>query len=273
MTAARSWGIRRANAARLGTRLLAASALLAAGGLLAQETTPTLGPPRGVVQTPDAWGTAGTTYVVIDSTELSPHSSAIGVGCIQSCQLRYALSTESQAFYAPVHLPAGVLVTYMEIDYYDGSAAGQVTATLGVCDPAGQSCVGVGGSCSSGGTVCSGIANAPGFYVTSADLTADGVVIDNSLNRYVIAAGNTTLDGSTAISQIILGYVRQVSPAPPSGSFADVPTSHPFFQFVEALVDSGITAGCGGSNYCPNAPLTRGQMAVFLAKALGLQWN
>jgi hypothetical protein len=52
-----------------------------------------------------------------------------------------------------------------------------------------------------------------------------------------------------------------------------VPTSHPLFQFIEALVASGTTAGCGGGNYCPNAPLTRGQMAVFLAKALGLQWN
>ena len=31
--------------------------------------------------------------------------------------------------------------------------------------------------------------------------------------------------------------------------------------------------GCGdGSNYCPDAALTRGQMAVFLAKALGLHW-
>jgi len=61
-----------------------------------------------------------------------------------------------------------------------------------------------------------------------------------------------------------------VSPAPPSATFNDVPTSHPFFQFIEALYASGITAGCGGGNYCPDAALTRGQMAVYLAKALGL---
>ena len=35
---------------------------------------------------------------------------------------------------------------------------------------------------------------------------------------------------------------------------------------------SGITGGCGAGNYCPNQPLTRGQMAVFLAKGLGLSW-
>jgi hypothetical protein len=65
---------------------------------------------------------------------------------------------------------------------------------------------------------------------------------------------------------------RQVSPAPAAATFNDVPTSDPGFQYIEALVASGITAGCGGSNYCPDATLTRRQMAVFLAKALGLHW-
>ena len=41
---------------------------------------------------------------------------------------------------------------------------------------------------------------------------------------------------------------------------------------IQALVDAGITAGCGSGNYCPDNPLTRGQMAVFLSKALGLNW-
>ncbi len=66
---------------------------------------------------------------------------------------------------------------------------------------------------------------------------------------------------------------RQVTPAPSSATFLDVPTSHPYFQFVEALAASGITAGCGtGILNRPDSPLTRGQMAVFLAKALGLHW-
>jgi hypothetical protein len=41
------------------------------------------------------------------------------------------------------------------------------------------------------------------------------------------------------------------------------------------LSASGITAGCQTSPplYCPNAPLTRAQMAVFLSKALGLYWG
>jgi hypothetical protein len=65
---------------------------------------------------------------------------------------------------------------------------------------------------------------------------------------------------------------RTVSPAPLAATFGDVPTNHPFFQFVEALASSGITGGCGNGNYCPDNSVTRGQMAVFLAKALGLHW-
>jgi hypothetical protein len=74
-----------------------------------------------------------------------------------------------------------------------------------------------------------------------------------------------------------LGYVeiwwrRSVSDPPPTPTFGDVPGSHSFYKFVEALASSGITGGCGGGNYCPDSPLTRGQMAVFLSKALGLHW-
>ena len=34
-----------------------------------------------------------------------------------------------------------------------------------------------------------------------------------------------------------------------------------------ALAAEGITGGCGGGNYCPQSPVRRDQMAVFLLKA------
>ncbi len=49
--------------------------------------------------------------------------------------------------------------------------------------------------------------------------------------------------------------------------FLDVPEADTFHDYVEAIVRAGITAGCGGGNYCRNASVTRGQMAVFLLKA------
>ena len=50
-------------------------------------------------------------------------------------------------------------------------------------------------------------------------------------------------------------------------SFPDVPTSQPFYPFIENLFHNAITGGCGGGSYCPAGSTTRGQMAVFLLKA------
>jgi hypothetical protein len=94
--------------------------------------------------------------------------------------------------------------------------------------------------------------------------------VDKELVLKVEQASETQLQ---YFSWVEVHWRRTLSPPPATPSFADVPTDHPFFQFIEALKASGITGGCGnGTNYCPDAPLTRGQMAVFLAKALGLHW-
>ena len=57
--------------------------------------------------------------------------------------------------------------------------------------------------------------------------------------------------------------------APPActGLFSDAPCPGPFTDWIEALAAEGITAGCGGGQFCPDGPVTRAQMAVFLLKA------
>jgi len=55
-----------------------------------------------------------------------------------------------------------------------------------------------------------------------------------------------------------------------AGIFADVPCPGPFTNWIEDLSNRGIAAGCGGSNFCPTNPNTRGQMAPFLTKTFGL---
>jgi hypothetical protein len=61
--------------------------------------------------------------------------------------------------------------------------------------------------------------------------------------------------------------------APPmcSGTFADVPCPSTFADWIEQLAAEMITGGCGGGNYCPLNPNTRGQMAVFISKTFDLQ--
>jgi hypothetical protein len=56
-------------------------------------------------------------------------------------------------------------------------------------------------------------------------------------------------------------------PPPCTGMFADVPCTGPVETWwIEQFAREGITGGCGGGNYCPNAPVTRAQMAPLLLK-------
>ena len=133
---------------------------------------------------------------------------------------------------------------------------------------------------------------APGFYTTDGMVHYANAVAAASADIHSSRPVNT--DGSLgacgplfisipvapALTASVSGFTPPfsvvdtlpVSPAPATATFNDVPTDHPFFQFIEALYASGITAGCQASPplYCPDNPVTRGQMAVFLAKVLEL---
>jgi len=45
-----------------------------------------------------------------------------------------------------------------------------------------------------------------------------------------------------------------------------VPPAHWAHAHIQALAAAGITAGCGGNNFCPDSPVTRAEMAVFLLR-------
>jgi hypothetical protein len=57
---------------------------------------------------------------------------------------------------------------------------------------------------------------------------------------------------------------------PTVATFDDVPTSHVHFYHVEAIYYAGITQGCSVTPplYCPDAPVSRRQMALFLVRGL-----
>jgi hypothetical protein len=53
---------------------------------------------------------------------------------------------------------------------------------------------------------------------------------------------------------------------PATPFFTDVPATHPYFNYVQKMRDLGITTGCTATTYCPDDPVTRSQMAVFLVR-------
>jgi hypothetical protein len=104
--------------------------------------------------------------------------------------------------------------------------------------------------------------------------------ISNLNNFYWVRVDtNATAGFETGVAQsdfrhrllgVRLLWFRQISPAPATPTFHDVPAGHIFFQEIEALAASGITLGCGGGNFCPDDYVTRGQMAAFFSRGLGL---
>jgi hypothetical protein len=92
----------------------------------------------------------------------------------------------------------------------------------------------------------------------------------------LIGFGNPSVAADLRFRKATVLWTRQVSPAPATARFSDVPADHPYFRHIEALFESGITSGCQEAGkrlaFCPDRTVTRGEMAVFLAKALGLSW-
>ena len=56
-------------------------------------------------------------------------------------------------------------------------------------------------------------------------------------------------------------------PALMSSFFGDVPMNHWAGSWIKQLYEDGITRGCGNNNFCPEQPVTRAQMAVFLLRS------
>lgn len=59
---------------------------------------------------------------------------------------------------------------------------------------------------------------------------------------------------------------------PAWGVFADVPVTADYAAHVERIWEMGVSLGCSTEplNFCPDGLTTRGEMASFLARALGL---
>ena len=249
-------------ALRMAT-LLAACAALGATSARAQEEG--FGQhPTGHVGVPrvETYGTSSTTNYVLQAYAFDPFNgdganfianNFLARGCSSSC-----------GFHAAVMLPAGALIETIELEACDTDAAVQLTATLYRVTQLEGSLIILAQRVHGQGI--------PGCAFFPATLVPAHSV-NNEIGTYIVSV---VISGATSIATrfqaVRLIYRLQVSPAPGSASFFDVPTTAPQFRFVEALVAAGITSGCGGGNYCPNDPLTRGQMAVFLSVALGLHF-
>ena len=118
----------------------------------------------------------------------------------------------------------------------------------------------------SGGTAINLVGNqfSPSATVTIGGVGAGAVVTNSTLIKATspgLAAG--------ALYDVIVnnGGPASVIPKGWFSDFGDVAQASPYHAPVETIIRDGITAGCGGGNYCPSSSITRAQMAVFLLRA------
>jgi hypothetical protein len=255
-------------AACLPLALIAAAADAAEGpGLGAGSAA---GPVVTVAPEPESYGTADETVISV-----GPHSNlpptdtvtwATSVSGTTGIGLFQASGVQVDWWYQLANIPSGAILTRVQLEACDTSATGQIAFGL-------ASGVAPGGAAANISAIAgTGIAPTPGcaFFTATPTVTT---TVNNGTNDYWLFYAWTTPGAALQVHSIRVFYRLQVSPAPAVASFTDVPVGHPQMRFVEALVDAGITGGCGGGNYCPDSPVTRGQMAVFLSVALGLHFT
>jgi hypothetical protein len=223
---------------------------VAASHANAQQPTPSIAP---------KWGTTGFTIQTVGSFAFQPLDPA-AVYANDNGMDRWIVSGTSSCWAASVSLSAGALLDHIELDGCANSASDSLSAQLNLCS--------IRSTCPSTYLVFTTGAPGCGRFPSP---SGPPLVVDNLNVHYVISAC-TPGSGSTTLSAVRVYYRLEVSTPTGSPTFLDVPPGSPYYQFVEALFHSGITAGCGGGNFCPDSPVTRGQMAVFLATALGLYW-
>ena len=103
------------------------------------------------------------------------------------------------------------------------------------------------------------------FYSFVGKLVSNGITAGVGGGLYGV--GDNTLRQQMAVFLLKGKHGLCYTPPPCTGTFPDVPCPSTFAPWIEALAAEGITGGCGGGNYCPQSPVRRDQMAVFLLKA------
>jgi hypothetical protein len=203
---------------------------------------------------------AAKSFVGRQNTAAAPWEYSGGaVGCCENLS-RTGLEASADA---QIQLPPRVTIESIRYWAVDSNAVDDMAfSVIQTCEPSAA-----GGATTTTILATGSTSGSSGFQ---GGLLAGGGMAINTRDCTIKA--RVTFNGTTGLTfqKLRVEWRRTVSIAPAVATFADVPVPHFYFRYIEALAASGVTAGCGGGLYCPNDPVTRAQMAVFLSVALGL---
>lgn len=100
---------------------------------------------------------------------------------------------------------------------------------------------------------------------------ADGITTGCATSPLRFCPTNPVLRSQMAIFLLRAKHGSNYTPPPATGTvFNDVPANAFGAAWIEQLAAEGVTSGCGNGNYCPDASVTRSQMAIFITRAFNL---
>jgi len=102
------------------------------------------------------------------------------------------------------------------------------------------------------------------------DLYARGVTGGCATNPLRYCPDSSVTRAQMAVFLLKAEHGSSYTPPACTGEFGDVACPSLFADWIEQLSAEGVTAGCGNGNYCPESPVNRAQMAVFLTKTFNL---
>jgi hypothetical protein len=98
------------------------------------------------------------------------------------------------------------------------------------------------------------------------ELYTEGITGGCATNPLRYCPNSSVTRGQMAVFLLKVYHGTSYHPPPAQGVFGDVPSTMPLAPWIEELARLSVTAGCGGTSYCPSNAVTRGQMAVFMTK-------
>ena len=186
-------------------------------------------------------GPMGPTYTIVDgAASYGPIAAASNAGCGANC---YSLSVAAAT--RPVtHWDTTVLETV-------NPSATTKTWTLHIGDS------------------FTDVPASNGFYKFIETILHKNVTGGCTATTYCPTA-STTRDQLAVFVLVAKEPAGFVPPACVAGSerFTDVPATSGFCKWIEELARRGVVSGCTATTYCPTAPATREQMAVFVLRTL-----
>ena len=211
------------------------------------------------VQSPRDFGVNGDSVSTFHWSSFRPSDTSFSTETNLDAIWPTTLGSANTVFYANIQVPEGAVIDYVVLDLCKDD-----TSIPGIV---------FGGGDNNSDFADVDVPGVSGCFAVSSPIIGHAVPM-NAGHRleFFVNWETAPIDGSVKLAGGEVWWHRTVSTGPATSDFLDVPTSDPRYNFIEAIFGAGITAGCGGGNYCPDQPVTRGQMAVFIAKALGLYW-